>query len=301
MVIREIAIETAISNLRKVAVGAGFTPRMGLYDGRMGTIIILYTGSDYFNLPDIEAIADNLLEDLLEDIQCNRDFGFSNGLAGIGWGINYLIKNKFIEADSDFFKDIDDLFSDKLSIDVVSLEEYLLSGLYLYSRFESNSNDDCLNYSLIKYFNEIIEIIKQRKGLLAPYSWFLPFWYCLGNMNIDLLTDEPLKQFINANDPHTIIKKGLKERYPIPSTAQNQEIPFTTIKQYYFDWMFYEKNLPDLPEELINNSFRSILQDERLSLSLSQTLNPLNLGLSQSFSGYVWSLLQYNKLLTLNN
>lgn len=297
MDIRELVVETTIANIRKLAVRAGFSPRMGLYDGRMGSIIILYTGSKYFNLPDVEAIADNLLEDLLDDIKGNRDFGFSYGFAGVGWGINHLITNNFIEADSDFFKDIDNLISEKLSIDFLGLEEFLLTGLYLYARFESNSNDDCLNSCLKKYLNGVAGIVEKMEGLLKPDSWFIPFWYSIGNVNVNLLSDDRLTQFVNNYDPESIIKRFFKERYPQASTVQNQEIPFTTINEYYFDRLFYDPLLPQLPIELVNDSFKQLVHDERLSLSLCETLNPLNLGLCQPFSGYVWSLIQYNKLL----
>jgi hypothetical protein len=237
MDIREIAIDTTITNISKLAVVAGFSPRTGLYNGRMGTIITLYSGSAYFDLPDVAAIADNLLEDLLDDIQYNDDLGFSSGLTGIGWGINYLIKNKFIEAEPDFFKDIDDHLSNKLSIEVFGLEEYLLVGLYLLSRIENNSDNNCINFCIKRYLNEVIGMLEKGNASLDQASLFLPFWYCLGNMDVDLLSDEHLKQFVSANDPDTTINRVLNERYQNVGTVQDQEIPFTTINRYCFDRM----------------------------------------------------------------
>jgi hypothetical protein len=48
-----------------------------------------------------EDYAGELIDEIYEEITENTPVNFENGLAGIGWGIEYLVQNKFIVADTD--------------------------------------------------------------------------------------------------------------------------------------------------------------------------------------------------------
>lgn len=69
----------------------------GLYNGKAGISLALFETSRYLNDENIENEAFQLLQESL--VAENHDFGFENGLSGIGYVLCYLIKNKFIEAD----------------------------------------------------------------------------------------------------------------------------------------------------------------------------------------------------------
>jgi len=45
--------------------------------------------------------AGELIDEIYEEISVSTSWDFENGLAGIGWGIEYLVQNGFIEADTD--------------------------------------------------------------------------------------------------------------------------------------------------------------------------------------------------------
>jgi len=48
-----------------------------------------------------EDYAGELIDEIYEEISVSTSWDFENGLAGIGWGIEYLVQNGFIEADTD--------------------------------------------------------------------------------------------------------------------------------------------------------------------------------------------------------
>jgi hypothetical protein len=78
-----------------------FALDMGLYHGKMGVILFFarygrYTGNSLY-----DDFAGELLDDIYEDIHAEVPIDFENGLCGIGWGIEYLLQNGFMEGDSD--------------------------------------------------------------------------------------------------------------------------------------------------------------------------------------------------------
>lgn len=79
---------------------------ISLLKGRQGVVLFLYHFSLYIKSNLYSDFSDGLLnieEQLVEN--CPTDF--KKGLSGVGWSIDYLIKNNFIEADEDTLEDID--------------------------------------------------------------------------------------------------------------------------------------------------------------------------------------------------
>ncbi|MDD4437543.1 MAG: hypothetical protein PHS04_05865 [Tissierellia bacterium] len=75
-----------------------FEPEMGLFKGQMGIVLTL---SEYSRRKENEIYSDfsfDLLENVIAKVNKGLPFSLSNGLAGIGWGIEYLIQNKFVEG-----------------------------------------------------------------------------------------------------------------------------------------------------------------------------------------------------------
>lgn len=105
----------------------------------MGIILLLYYSSRVTGYKSYRDLADNLIDTLLEDINSNTNFSFSNGLAGIVFAINQLIKDKFIDADpDDIFINVDKkiyLEFERRNINDFAEEFPLFSyGLYLLER-----------------------------------------------------------------------------------------------------------------------------------------------------------------------
>lgn len=75
-----------------------FLPGLGLYNGKMGRILFFYYAARHMNLGLCEEFADELLDEVYEDIHKMTPIHFSDGLCGIGWGVEYLVKQSFVEG-----------------------------------------------------------------------------------------------------------------------------------------------------------------------------------------------------------
>lgn len=72
-----------------------------LYNGKAGMSLSLFEVARYLNDESIEEHAFELLQESL--LSKNDDIGFEYGLSGIGYVLQYLIENEFIDADFDEF------------------------------------------------------------------------------------------------------------------------------------------------------------------------------------------------------
>lgn len=118
------------------------TLNIGLINGKMGAIIYFYCLARYTRKHIYSEFAKELLEQLYEIININHTTCFGDGLAGIAWGIDFLMINKFIYADSDdILEELDDQI---LKINLNNIDNpSLLYGLegyafYVMSRYIDN-------------------------------------------------------------------------------------------------------------------------------------------------------------------
>ena len=80
---------------------SSFIDNLGLLNGKMGISICFYHLARQTGNPLYEEYAGELIDEIDEGINVNTSLDFADGLAGIGWGIEYLVQNNFIEADTD--------------------------------------------------------------------------------------------------------------------------------------------------------------------------------------------------------
>lgn len=73
-----------------------FIPSIGLLTGQMGVSLAFFAHSRHTNNAIYEDFAIELLDDILNLLNNSIDNTFNNGLAGIGWGIEYLLNNGFV-------------------------------------------------------------------------------------------------------------------------------------------------------------------------------------------------------------
>lgn len=89
-------------------IKSSFLDNLGLFHGKMGIVIFFYHYSRYTSNPIYDEFAGELLDEVYEDINTDLSFDFENGLCGIGWGIEYLLQNKYLKGDSnEVLEDID--------------------------------------------------------------------------------------------------------------------------------------------------------------------------------------------------
>ena len=87
---------------------------VGLLHGKMGLILFFAFLFKHTNCQIYNDTAEELMDELRKVIHNELPVGFSKGLSGIGWGVEYLIQNGFINDDSlDTCEDIDKRIMEK--------------------------------------------------------------------------------------------------------------------------------------------------------------------------------------------
>ena len=73
---------------------------VSLFHGKMGLSIYLFHMAKIESNPEYHSMADKLLDQvLLHDLSKNHSIDVEDGLAGVGLGVTWLVKNGFIEGD----------------------------------------------------------------------------------------------------------------------------------------------------------------------------------------------------------
>lgn len=86
---------------RYLMLHSSFTNNIGLFEGKMGIILFFMNYSRYTKCKRYEKFAGELIDEIYAEIHIDCSPNFGNGLAGIGWGMEYLIRNHFVKADPD--------------------------------------------------------------------------------------------------------------------------------------------------------------------------------------------------------
>lgn len=140
-----------------------FYSSSGVAHGKMRAVIFFFhcaraSGEEFY-----EEIAGRLLDEVLEGLSVDTPLGFADGLCGIGWGMEYLIQQGFIEGNADevlteidakvmyaiSLQDIDDLGLDN---GVLSLGYYIMMRI----RFSWEMGD---TYSSLELKENLIYLI----------------------------------------------------------------------------------------------------------------------------------------------
>lgn len=81
---------------------------LGLMNGKMGGVIFFMLYAHQTNVNAYRDYCDDLLDDIYGLISYSSPIGLYDGLCGIGWGIEFLIRNNLMEGNTDeLLEDID--------------------------------------------------------------------------------------------------------------------------------------------------------------------------------------------------
>lgn len=95
-------VDSCLQRIANVLLlNASFINNLGLLNGKMGIAIFFYQYARYTGSKMFGDYAGELIDEIYEEINTNTPVDFANGLTGIGWGIEYLVKNGFVAADTD--------------------------------------------------------------------------------------------------------------------------------------------------------------------------------------------------------
>ncbi len=76
--------------INTLLLNASFIDNIGLMHGKMGISIFFFHLSRKTGKQIYEDYAGELIDEIYDDINTSTPVDFENGLAGIGWGIEYL-------------------------------------------------------------------------------------------------------------------------------------------------------------------------------------------------------------------
>jgi hypothetical protein len=115
--------------LHKLIVDSIGMSDIGLFDGKMGIILSLITYSRKTKHKAIEEVADFLMNQVLNNMTNISPLSFTNGLTGIGWGIEYLIQKGYMPGcGADICSEIDKRL---MSCDIRRVDDFSLEhGIY---------------------------------------------------------------------------------------------------------------------------------------------------------------------------
>ncbi len=103
-----ISSDTIRRMVEHLILNSSFTSDLGLFHGKMGIVIFFAHYARWTGNALYEDFADELLAEIYEDIHTDTPINLESGLCGIGWGIEYLVQNGFMEGDTDeILEDID--------------------------------------------------------------------------------------------------------------------------------------------------------------------------------------------------
>ncbi len=164
----------------------------GLMHGNTGISIYFYHLSRNTNNPAFEQIADDLLDKVFTNFSSAAPANFENGLAGIGWGIEYLVQHNFAEGNTDeILEEVDNKIFRALNEENHSSFE-LANGLtgylwYLTSRLKNKTNSASMAQRincelLIRTINMLDEMVTNQfrsvvKDLQFDLYWRFPMLF----------------------------------------------------------------------------------------------------------------------------
>ena len=161
----------------------------GLFHGKMGLAVYYYHLAKIESNPQYQSKAKALLHRILQhDLSANQSIDVEDGLAGIGLGVTYLIKNRFVEGDlNQLLEGIDNAIYRRIAFatNPAQFSPKLLLHLcgYLYVRLKEQTNahlqtlyQDLIIKVLNMLYNQIDDDFLNESYTFSIYHYQLPVW-----------------------------------------------------------------------------------------------------------------------------
>jgi len=177
---------------------------LGLLHGKMGIAIFFAHYSQKTQNREYKELAENIIEDICENLNCDMPIQLESGLCGIGWGIEYLVQQGFIEGEADeILADIDQKVStiNPMNMTDLSFHNGLLGiAFYVLTRLKSPNRKNskvpfneayiaCLYQALHK--KELTDSSKISRMISCECSTSANLTSCLDFSQIPLLNSYP--------------------------------------------------------------------------------------------------------------
>ena len=149
---------------RHLMLHSSFMREIGLLEGKMGVSIFFFHYAMYTDKEIYHDFGDELIDEIYDEIHEGYPLNFKKGLSGIAWGMEYLIRNEFIDADPD--EVLEELDAKILEWDVrrindtsletgsIGLAYYIISRCANKNKRSSNIPDD--------YISDLVTSLKSK-------------------------------------------------------------------------------------------------------------------------------------------
>ena len=303
--------------IKQIAKSCTKVSKTGLMTGTTGIAILLYHYARYKNQPEITEYANHLITTFSTEIKLDAGLSLDNGLLGIAWGFDYLIKQGFVQAEDDIFEEIDAfLFEENSALYLFDLGIEAEKGLHVWNRL--NSCESSQKNTWTKRIENCL--LNFRDIVMQKYVMYqLPFFPCktlirffhicqtfrehsLYRSEIDAVYKE-LPEIVKIS---FMEEKRLSDKYLLASMLTdipmfNEHIPKNDIthlmtgadaSNFYLSKLVLDRSI-SIPEA-VNRRLLSIATDHQQINDILSRLNPDNLGLGNEAGGLAWALLQWS-------
>lgn len=139
----------------------------GLLTGKMGVVLFLYRYSQFANCEYYNEFAGKMLDEVLKVLGRTLN-DFESGLTGIGWAVNYLLKENILEGNVDsVLKEVDKkVFSQMMCNPEVSIFGH---AIYLIERMKSNKGNINFNQQIENILNICHGGFQRYEGKISLY------------------------------------------------------------------------------------------------------------------------------------
>ncbi|MBR4922564.1 MAG: hypothetical protein IKY99_02950 [Bacteroidaceae bacterium] len=144
-----------------------FCKEIGLWNGKTGMSLFFFLLSRHTGNHWYEEFAGELLDDVCSSLSLQCPVTFADGLCGIGWAIEFLKKEGFIDGDTDdILEEVDKqvMERDVRRITDTSLETGL-AGIAAYVRSRLDSERNCPVYQPFdtEYLKDLDDVCRKQK------------------------------------------------------------------------------------------------------------------------------------------
>jgi len=158
---------------------------IGLLNGKMGVAIYLYHYARYSGCNVYEELADDYIDDIINNKTDARHPNFPGGISGLAWGFNYLIENNYIEIEDNMvLDDLDSYLFNNISIKISNpfLNNFTLfgNGLYYTSKIKRQAINEKNMIAIETLLEKCQIIIKDcKENFIFDIKYFNSLLYFL--------------------------------------------------------------------------------------------------------------------------
>jgi hypothetical protein len=283
-----------------------------LINGKMGIVLFFYHYARRIKNEIYNDVADDLLDEVIESLHTDMTTTFADGLSGIGYGINYLINNKFVSGDAnDILEEIDNsLFRDmeqQLGRDLQASLPLFSAGLYFIERDCKSEIFETVFFELksfllqnretlpLNYLNSVLYIIMESLSKSVKpefYTEILPVLY-------ENISDSVRNKHYTC--PDAIVLTTMIERLYKVQNSGIKNKPWIKLLEIAdqdnfnatFNWGMYNLIYPRTKDSsLISEQLKKVNWEKQIDYMV-KNINPKNLGVYNGLAGIGLALIDY--------